>query len=163
MASILCGNCKNGIRYNGSPKGIEYTYFARETWDSICSSSFDPKSKDMDRRGYPKLYKTDTIESDFKEQLVKAWICPSCGSILCFDELKRVRKTLILKKDVEIGTVLTEGVAFEDYLWESITDESRSNTELKSITPSVYVRVFEGGIVVSNDIYFKDARIYKET
>lgn len=44
MASILCGNCKNGIRYNGSPKGIEYTYFARETWDSICSSSFDPKS-----------------------------------------------------------------------------------------------------------------------
>lgn len=148
MASVLCNKCKMGIHYHSEPQGIEYVYIDQNDWEDICNSAFDTKSKIMDDNGYPKLYKTDTLEDDFKDRIVKVWRCPNCGSIIKFDREGNVMETYEVSSENDLGNYLSEGLCFDDYLWDEITEEACPNRELSSKKPSLYVKVFTKGILV---------------
>ena len=85
MASIQCIKCKAGIHYHGEPAGIEYVFIRLEDWDRIITTRFDSMNRQfINGSTFPKLYRTDTIESDFAGFIVKAWKCPECGTFMIF-------------------------------------------------------------------------------
>ncbi len=162
MASILCSNCSTGIHYHSEPQGIEYMFFEVEKWKEICNSRFNPQFKEISNDGYPKLYKTDTIEEDFKGEFIKLWRCPKCKSLMLFGDNGKVVTCFIPKEKVLLGNLKLEGLAFADDLWERITEKARPDMELKGQQPSVYVRIYDNGLEISEDESFDSLTTYAE-
>ena len=157
MATLKCKVCGTGIHYNSEPSGIEYIFIKKEDWMLICDSRFSAEKKEMDEQGvYPKLYRTDTMEEDFSDMIVKCWRCPECDTVYVFDDKGNV--TDVYQKDeaaVE-EIILNEGVLFDDYTWDRITELAVPNIALKNEKPTFYVRVFRDLIAISKDDFFAD-------
>jgi hypothetical protein len=164
MASVKCGICGEGIHYHSMPNGIEYTFINNVTWDKICSSKFNSDQKEYGlNQVYPKLYRSDTIEDDFENEIIKAWKCPNCKSILIFDKLCNVTNTYYVCDDIDEGNIIQEGVVFEDYLWDKLTERAVSDEKLVNQKPTVYIRVFGNSFVVSRKSDFSEMLIrYKQ-
>lgn len=160
MASVLCSNCNTGIHYHSDPNGIEYVYISDEDWNSICESRFNPESKVIDDKGYPKLFRTDTLESDFESVIHKAWVCPNCKSIITFDAKGNVINTYTSSKEEDLGLMVSSGIAFDDYLWDRITEDAKPDSNLKNQSPTFYVQFFERGIIISRNKQFDDSFYY---
>ena len=161
MASVLCSNCNIGIHYHSEPGDVQYIYINSSDWLKICNSAFDQNSKIIDDHGYPKLFRTDTIEEDFGSLITKVWKCPNCGSIMAFDDEGRVCRTYCKTNEPLDRKLISEGMAFDDYLWAHITETAKPNGVLKTQSPSSFVRVYENGIEVSPDEKFSNVKIYK--
>ncbi len=156
MASILCKKCGEGIHYHGEPCGIEYRYIKSYDWDRICGSRFD--STKTDKSGYPVLYRTDTLDEDFAESIVKIWRCPNCGSLIVFDEKGKMKKIYNESGSSDMGDVVSEGVAFDDYLWDMITETAASDSSLSSQKPTAYIKIYELGLIASMEKNFVDVK-----
>lgn len=161
MASILCKKCDIGIHYNSDPQGIEYIFIEKEKWKEICNSQFDPQKKVLDSVGYPRLYQADTIEEDFSGDITKVWKCPNCGSIIVFGTDGCVLKTYVETGDIGQDILQKEGIAFDDCNWDRITEMAKPDVELKGEMPTVYVKVFDDGILVSKEKSFDNPDYYK--
>lgn len=125
MASIQCKNCKCGIHYHGEPSGIEYVLIDCHDWEEIITAKFDPKNKVIDpQTGYPKLFRTDTIEEDFPDAIKKFWKCQDCGSLIFFDERGRVTTVYSPENDdmLDVAAIGITAFYFDDYQWDEITE-----------------------------------------
>lgn len=152
MASIQCSKCNQGIHYHSEANGIECRFISKENWASICNSRFDKTKLEMDAtNSYPKLYRSDTIDEDFSSSIIKFWICPYCGSIIVFDDEGNVTDTFILSDEQPQLTDYTEGVIFDDFLWEEITDGCFPNYKLVDIIPSAFIKVNDTYIISIKD------------
>ncbi len=116
----------------------------------------------MDDKGYPKLFRTDSLESDFESAINKVWVCPNCKSVITFDTKGNVIDTYILTKEKNLGLMVFSGIAFDDYLWDQITEETKPDSDLKNQSPSVYVQIMEHGIIVSRNKRFDDSTYYSK-
>ena len=160
MASILCNNCNTGIHYHSEPQGIEYTYISTKDWNDICNSHFKSESKEYDDSGYPKLYRTDTLEDDFSHCINKSWKCPSCGSILAFDKKGSLIAIYVPSEESYMGELISEGLVFDDYLWEKIVSSKKPDIKLKDQIPSAYIRIYQNGLSASTDQFFSHSVFY---
>lgn len=162
MASLQCSKCGEGIHYHSLPQDIEYIYFSKMVWESICSTRFDKNNKVMDESGvYPKLYRSSTIENDYPEQFVKIWKCPTCGTLHVFSAEGSVKNVFIKDNSTNTYDYIEEGVMFGDYLWSDITDQDISNDRLLSIKPSFYVRMSSDYLVISETLDFSKPECYR--
>ncbi len=152
MASIQCVKCKRGIHYHGEPDGIEYVFIKVRDWDRITATRFDAKNKQyVNGSSYPKLYQTDTIESDFEDLIVKAWRCPECGTFLFCDEHGRVERAY--EEDGSEGSekkrVGKDYVVFDDYSWDLLTDSAVANWKIpKRLISSTYASFSDSGLTL---------------
>ena len=150
MASIQCTKCKTGIRYHGEPEGVEYVFVRVKDWDKITSTSFDPLNKQYANEStIPKLFQSDTIESDFEELIIKAWKCPVCGSIVFFDRHGRVIGTYEERHGENTDEFDPDDtyVVFDDYSWNALTDLAIPNAKItKQFSPSIYAELNESRI-----------------
>lgn len=161
MASILCNNCNYGIHYHDIPEGIEFLYIPIKTWEKICQSRFDKNNPIYDEQHiYPKLFRSDTIEADFKNEVTYAWKCPSCESILVFHENGSVKNTYIKSQLQGVQEWNYEGLVFDDYTWHKLVEKQLSNNKLQIITPTFYVRGNETELLVSADNKFEKLIAY---
>ena len=133
MASLQCTNCNNSIRYHGEPRGIEFTMISMENWERIISSVFNPEMKEyLDGTRCPKLYRTDTLENDFPEAIIKYWKCDKCGAIMFFNEQNEIDEIYIehvsIEENVSGGK---EYIVFDDYKWDEITESALPVTTLQ--------------------------------
>jgi len=152
MASIQCSRCNQGIHYHSEANGIEYRLISKDNWSLICNSKFDKTRVEMDNTNtYPKLFRSDTIDEDFSNNIIVFWICPYCGSIIFFDNEGNVTETFILSDEQYQLTDYTEGIVFDDYSWEKITDSCVPNNELKDTNPSAYIKMSDTYICIVKD------------
>lgn len=159
MATLKCKVCGTGIHYNSEPSGIECIFVKKEDWMLICDSRFIAKNKEMDTQGaYPKLYRSDTIEEDFSDKILKCWKCPECGSVYVFDEKGNVISTYQKTEERSDELMICEGILFDDYSWDRITELSMPDIELKSVTPTYYIRCYQYSFIVSEDKDFSDCK-----
>lgn len=157
MASIKCRQCGFGIHYNSEPNGIEYIFIKKEEWECICHSKFRADMREMDETGqYPKLFRSDTIESDFPDAIQKVWVCPKCRCIHRFDLKGVVAETYQIQKLETKSDVVCEGVVFDDNRWETITESMIPNEQLRSIEPSSFVKLYDNGFVLSKTDDFSE-------
>ena len=141
MASILCSECNEKIHYHGVAEGIEYTLIDIKKWKNICNSKFDKNKKEYIQDGkYPKLYRSDTIENDFPDDILKFWKCPNCGCAMFFSSDKSVSKVFVKTDSVLMGSIQFEGLIFDDFLWQSFSENPIPNNGLGEISPSAYIR-----------------------
>ena len=162
MASLQCSKCGEGIHYHSLPQDIEYIYFSKIVWESICSTRFDKNNKVMDESGvYPKLYRSSTIENDYPKQFVKIWKCPTCGTLHFFSAEGSVKNVFIKENSTDTYDYIEEGVMFGDYLWSDVTDQDISNVRLLSIKPSFYVRMGSDYLVISETLDFSKPECYR--
>ena len=88
MASLKCGNCKEGIHYHGEPNGIELRVFSSDVWKKVIESKYNPKAPKMHTEYLtpsPYFYTSETILHDFKGMYCDIWRCPNCGTLPVFD------------------------------------------------------------------------------
>lgn len=155
MASVKCGKCDVAIRYHGEPSGIEYIMISKVNWIRMTSKVFDPNNKELCSDGqYPKLYRTDTIETDFPEMLVRYWKCPVCGALHFFDENEKLEKLYVptsLELQVE-KEVFEEGILFDDYKWDDFTENATPLQKLqgKNVTKCSYT-LYEKMLLVNEE------------
>ena len=162
MASLQCSKCGQGIHYHSLPQDIEYIYFSKMVWESICSTRFDKNNKEMDESGiYPKLYRSSTIENDYLGKYIKIWKCPTCGTLHVFSSEGSVKNVFIKDNGAITYDCIEEGVMFGDYLWNDITDQDISNDKLLSIEPSFYVKRSPDYLVISSTVDFSKPECYK--
>lgn len=142
MASLLCSKCKTGIRYHGEPEGIEYVVITMRDWDNITSSRFDAKEKQfLEGSKIPKLFRTDTIETDFADSIQKVWRCPECGALMLFDNGGKVVEVFEEDDECEysVDEVISTFVVFDDYTWTSLCDSMVPDREVADkYQPSFY-------------------------
>lgn len=140
MASLQCGNCKYGIHYHDEPSGIEYVMIAFSDWAEITAAKFDPEKKILDKTGYPKLYRTDTIEEDFPGAVKKFWKCPKCGTLFFFDENGKVITSYIPDTDSMPDIVERDwmGICFDDYQWGKLTEAALYDEQLPEKVKNFY-------------------------
>ncbi len=161
MASIQCIKCKAGIHYHGEPEGIEYIFIKKKDWNKIISTRFDSRNKQyINGSSSPALYQTDTIESDFKESIMKAWKCPKCGAFIFFDEHKYVKR--IYEEDNRIKYAerpdICEYVVFDDYSWDTITESAIPNRKIsKLFNPLIYANLTDSKLI----LIWKDSGVTK--
>lgn len=157
MASIKCRQCGFGIHYNSVPNGIEYIFIKKDKWECIFHSKFRTDICEMDETGqYPKLFRSDTIESDFPDAIEKVWVCPKCKCIHRFDLKGVVTETYKIRKMEMKSDVVCEGIVFDDYRWETITESMIPDERLRGIEPSDFVKLYDNGFVLSkNDDFSK--------
>ncbi len=156
MASIQCSICGNRIQYHSEPSGVEYIYFRKGIWTDICSRCFDRDDKQMDETGkYPKLYRSGTIEEDFRGDYYKFWKCPKCNSLYKFTEDGSVEQVYVTSDKAVAGELVEEGIVFDDYTWDRITEENIPDEKLTSIIPTYYVRKTEKGLQLSKEPLFE--------
>ncbi len=156
MATLKCKIFEYGIHYNSEPSGVEYIFIKNKDWKLICDSKFDSNKIETDEQGlYPKLYRTDTIEDDFPNMIMKIWKCPECGSVYLFDKNGDVIKTFKKADQRADGEIICEGIAFDDYTWDKMTELSIPNEKIKEI-PTLFVRVFEKMIEVYKKSDYSD-------
>ena len=149
MASIQCIKCKAGIHYHGEPAGIEYVFIRLEDWDRIITTRFDSMNRQfINGSTFPKLYRTDTIESDFAGFIVKAWKCPECGTFIIFNEHGRaVGAYEEDDKECEKKKISFDHVVFDDYSWNALTDSAVANWKIpKQFCPSIYAGFYDSGL-----------------
>ena len=129
MASVKCKNCGIGIHHHGLPNGIEYIMIENESWEKIITNKFNPNNKVLNpQTGYPKMFRTDTIEDDYPSAIKKYWKCPGCGAIIFFDEKGFVRNVYRQSKgDKQREMKAATGYIFDDYLWEELTEDGFEN------------------------------------
>lgn len=162
MASLQCSKCGEGIHYHSLPQDIEYIYFSKKLWERICGTKFDKSNKVMDESGmYPKLYRSSTIENDYRGKYIKMWKCPSCGALHIFSAEGSVKNVFIKGNSVITCDYTEEGVVFGDRLWNDITNQDISNDQLQSIKPSFYVRLSSECLAVSETLDFSNPACYK--
>lgn len=161
MASLQCSKCGEGIHYHSMPEGIEYIYFKKIVWDSICTIKFDKSKKIMDESGiYPKLFRSSTIENDYSGQYMKIWKCQVCGTLHMFSNDGSVTKVFVKDNNEINDEAFEDGIMYDDYLWNEITDRDISNEKLSSIAPSLYVRLAEKSMVISKKPDFSIKTVY---
>lgn len=163
MASLKCSNCGYGIRYHSEPEGVEYIYISKKNWCKICSSKFNAKDKvyNDELKKYPKLFRTDTIEEDFYNEIIKVWKCCKCGTLHAFDKNGKVTNVYVRKEICINNDVSEEGIFFDDYTWDDITEKSMPNNMLKNQNPSGYVRIYKDVIEISRDGTWGECEKYK--
>ena len=123
---------------------------------------FDPNRVHLDEaKRYPKLFRSDTIEDDFPGSIKKVWKCPKCGCIHAFDKKGKRIKSYHQSDAADLGELLYEGLVFNDYTWEKITDKSLPNKELINQKPNAFLKVYEKGMIVSEKKPFSDCRVYE--
>ena len=162
MASIQCIKCKAGIHYHGEPEGIEYIFINEKDWDKMISSYFDPLNKQyINESDVPKLFRSDTIESDFEEQLIiKAWKCQACGSIVFFDRHGRTIGTYEENQteETEWNEPNSNYVVFDDFLWNKLTDSAIPNSKIPQyFKPPIYARITESWLA----LFMNDGEVKK--
>ena len=162
MASILCSKCNTGIHYHSEPQGIEYYFIKQDDWKEICQSKFNPDKKEMNHTRYPRLYRTDTLEDDFAKSIVKMWKCPNCGTFMLFDNRGNVTKTYEESNVSFVGESIFEGIYFDDYLWDQITNASKPDISLHGQKPSGFFKLYEKGLILSLDESFEKYCRYTE-
>ena len=154
MASIQCSKCKAGIHYHGEPEGIEYVIITYHDWETIITSRFNRANKQYDEiNNYLKLFRADTIESDFPGTVHKAWKCPVCGTVMVFDEHGRVIKVFeewCVKEENSEKEVL-EYVIFDDYTWDRLTDSTIPDWQIPDqFEPTAYANLTDKVLEVMN-------------
>lgn len=163
MASLQCSKCGEGIHYHGIPQDIEYIYFSKDVWNTICSTNFDKTNKVMDESGnYPKLFRSSTIENDYQGQYLKIWKCQKCGTLHFFSDEGSVKKVFIIDDKEITQEISDEGIIFGDHLWDEITEKDIPNNQLISIRPSFFVKIGKNYIIVSDTQNFSSQICYKE-
>ena len=60
----------------------------------------------------------------------------------------------MVSSDKYLGSTYEEGIAFDDYLWDEITEGAKPNNAMQTQSPSFYVKICEMGCVVSSDKSF---------
>lgn len=164
MASILCSKCHQGIHYHGEPNGIQYVMICKTDWDKIVSSDFDSRQKIIDQTsGYPKLYRTDTIEEDFPESVKKFWKCPHCATLHFFDTDGRVvsvYEPAVLTKE-KWGSGHIEGWFFDDYKWDELTEKMLPDSKLSSKTGELNELIVSSDAVVMRNADTDMVNTYK--
>lgn len=159
MSSIQCNVCKHGIHYHSIPNGTEYRFINIENWQIICNSKFEKSNIKIDDSNiYPKLYRSDTIEEDFSDSIIKFWICPFCGTIIFFDTDGNVTNTFIKTNEKPDLDDCIEGIIFDDYSWEDLTDKCLPDKKLKDTTPTAHIEINNMFIVIT---YKENISIYK--
>lgn len=157
MATLKCKNCGYGIHYNAEPSGIEFVFIKKDNFQMIINEHFDSEKKEIDEQGkYPKLFRTDTIEEDFSDMILKVWKCPECDSLYRFDDSGNVISTFLKADEAKLDQDYTEGIVFDDHLWSKITDVAKPVAMLRDVMPTFFVRIYQDKIVASKDSGFKD-------
>ncbi len=161
MASIQCSKCGEGIHYHSIPEDIEYTYISKSTWKEICSCKFNKDNKIYGKDGYPKLFRSDTLEFDFESRILAMWKCPACGTYHLFDENGHVKRIFAHTADKTLDGKVEEGLLFNDYRWDELTEKAVPNTELKNERPTLYVKMNDDGMLTShNPDFTEETEIY---
>ena len=161
MASMQCVKCKEGIHYHGEPAGIEYIFIKGEDWDRITNIRFDSKNKQyVNGSSFPLLYRADTIETDFKDLIMKAWKCPVCGTFMFYNEKGNVVRAYEEDDSKECGKEKNgfNHVVFDDYSWDEVTESAVANCKIPTLfNPSIHARLsdFELALVRSEDKVIK--------
>lgn len=166
MASIKCSKCGSAIRHHGEPCGIEFAMIPKGVWEQMQSAKFVANDKKYDECGqYPKLYRTDTIENDFPDLIVKCWKCPKCNTIHLFEKDGKVKQLFIPGENVEIEKTefFSEGVIFDDYQWDKLTEMAVPLEKLKEIIIEPMRYLFEKNFLVisarEKEEYFQEKAI----
>ncbi len=162
MASLKCGNCKEGIHYHGEPNGIELHVFSSDVWKEVIESKYNPEAPKMHTEYLtpsPYFYTSETILHDFKGMYCDIWRCPNCGTLHVFDADHNVYVVKIwvpTKKPIEVD--FSHGhthVIYDDFTWSDVTELSLPNTEIESRFPPNYYAVVQEDCLM----LFKDGRL----
>jgi hypothetical protein len=122
MSSLKCSFCGEGINYHGIPNGIEYVFFSASDWQSIEEENI----------------KSDVLELEKYEKIVKAWKCPECGTFAFFNNRVKVNGVYTPKNEIstdELKKPIEFGVFFEDYIWDEITETDIPASEILKTFP----------------------------
>lgn len=136
MASIQCSKCNTGIHYHGESNGIQYYFIKKNDWKKICTSYFDKYNKIFSEGNLPKLFRSDTIEEDFSNNIIKAWKCPNCGLMMFFGKNGEIKKEF--EPDINNNNNIfpnkpdsyKEYVVFDDYTWDKLTESAIPDNEI---------------------------------
>lgn len=145
MASIQCSKCNTGIHYHGESNGIQYYFIKKNDWKKICTSYFDKYNKIFSEGNLPKLFRSDTIEEDFSNNIIKAWKCPHCKLFMFFnrnDEITnefepiKIDNTNIISASTDSQT---DYIVFDDFTWDKLTERAIPNNEISSNLCHYYI------------------------
>lgn len=155
MASVKCNKCGYGIHYHGEPSGIEYTFIVESDWGRITSARFNARSKEYsDDKTAPLLFRSDTIEEDFANALIRFWKCPSCGSLIFFDKEGKVTKTYVPinhPSSLDITPDIS-GIVYDDFSWDSLTEAAIPDAEISQLyPPSGRIHLTENLCIISDN------------
>lgn len=155
MASVKCSNCGFGIHYHGEPNGTEYVYISSIDWTEITSSCFNSRKKFLDANtGYPKLFRSDTIEEDFPAAIKKFWKCPKCDSLLFSDDEGNIINSFAPTEHGESAPTsnnLESGVIYDDYLWDDLTEASIADNHIaEEYPPTAFMQLSDTLCKITN-------------
>ena len=156
MASLKCSNCGYGIHYHGISNGTEYILFDLNFWNWIITQKFDKNKKTYDKSGYPFLYRSDSIQTEFVDKVYHFWKCKKCGTLAFFKpECNMVDSVYTPDESYKPNynsKKIGRFICFDDHLWDEITEKALPVNEIMvKYVPAMYVLFFEDGILCCQD------------
>lgn len=144
MASLKCAKCGYGIHYHDEPDGTEWIAFEKTVWEELCRSAKELSS-----------YTVDSSSGWYS-----IWKCEECGSIHVFktNSIYLMKAFEPVESESESSIKGIELIAFEDTIWDQITETDETGKDFDNIfkdVPRRYVRATEDEICVFSDPGYK--------
>lgn len=137
MSSLKCGICGKGLHLHGEPNGIEYIFFAAESWQQLLAQN--PVS--------------DLVELDFPGTFRKLWKCPDCRSLMFFgaDEATVVSTYRLTAEPVDDDGEAHIFFAYSDRTWDELTERGLDMQTTATLIPPLRASVTGDYLAIYQD------------